>query len=142
MNADNNVAATLRFGSKKSEAAIQRSIKRKNYSYRDQRLAIKSELSIRTKALSNSEFPSQAIIDEFLIRPVTLPKLDLTWKQPNVVKFMVIRNLKGKCCFNVRLFSCFAAIYDKTTTMERDLLFSEIFATINEMANISFRKKR
>lgn len=65
--------------------------------FRDQRLAIKSELSIRAKALANSEFPSQAIIDEFLIRPTIMPKLDLKWKQPNVIKFLVLRILSRLC---------------------------------------------
>lgn len=58
-------------------------------SNRDQRLAIKSELMIRKKAMAVPTFPSQAVIDEFLVRPVILPKLNLQWKQPNVVKFLV-----------------------------------------------------
>lgn len=57
--------------------------------FREQRLAIKSELQIRKKAMADQEFPSQKIIDEFLNRPITLPKLDLNWKQPSVVKFLV-----------------------------------------------------
>lgn len=57
--------------------------------WKEQRLAIKSELTLRRKALAVAEFPSQAIIDEFLCRPVNLPKLDLKWRQPNLVKFLV-----------------------------------------------------
>lgn len=60
-----------------------------NYLFRNKRLAIKSELQIRKKAMVDKEFPSQQIIDEFLVRPCTLPKLDLAWKQPNMIKFMV-----------------------------------------------------
>lgn len=52
-------------------------------------MAIKSELQIRKKAMADPDFPSQKIIDEFMNRPVNLPKLDLNWKQPSVVKFLV-----------------------------------------------------
>lgn len=58
--------------------------------WKNQRLSIKSELLLRQKALKNDDFPSQAIIDEFLCRPVSLPKLDLNWRQPNLIKFLVI----------------------------------------------------
>lgn len=44
---------------------------------------------MRRKALVDPQFPSQAIIDEFLLMPGALPaSLDLRWKQPNVVKFV------------------------------------------------------
>ncbi|KAG4078802.1 hypothetical protein HA402_015392 [Bradysia odoriphaga] len=56
--------------------------------WKEQRLALKSELQIRKKAMADPDFPSQKLIDEFLNRPVTLPKLDLNWKQPSVVKFL------------------------------------------------------
>lgn len=57
-------------------------------------MAIKSELSIRQKAMMDKEFPSEAVIDEFLGRPIEVPTLDLNWKQPNVVKFLVRTFLK------------------------------------------------
>lgn len=57
--------------------------------YRENRLAIKAELSIRNKALLDAKFPSQEIIDEFMDRPTNLPPLNLKWKQPNLVKFLV-----------------------------------------------------
>lgn len=50
--------------------------------------AIKSEMQIRRKALVDPDFPSEAIIDEFLVMPTQLPPLDLRWKQPNVVRFV------------------------------------------------------
>ncbi|KAJ6643661.1 Flap endonuclease GEN [Pseudolycoriella hygida] len=56
--------------------------------WKEKRLAIKCELQIRKKAMADQDFPSQKIIDEYMNRPVALPKLDLTWKQPNVVKFL------------------------------------------------------
>lgn len=57
---------------------------------RDQRLAIKAELQIRKKAMQIDNFPSQEVIDEFLQEPSDLTGLDLRWKQPNLVKFLVI----------------------------------------------------
>lgn len=62
---------------------------KKSFFYREQRLTIKAELSIRNKALSDQNFPSQEIIDEFMDRPTNLPPLNLKWKQPNLVKFLV-----------------------------------------------------
>lgn len=59
--------------------------------FREKRLALKSELQIRKKALHNDEFPSQEIIDEFMQEPIDMTPLQLGWSQPNVVKF-VVRN--------------------------------------------------
>lgn len=56
--------------------------------WKDERLAIKSELSIRKKALADMNFPSQEIIKEFKSIPSRLPDLELKWKQPNLVKFI------------------------------------------------------
>lgn len=112
------MAATLVDGSKSQSISCPEQRSYTVFSYRDQRLAIKSELSIRAKALSNSEFPSQAIIDEFLIRPVNLPKLDLKWKQPNVIKFLVLfLKFKGERESFTSVY-IFAEFYDKTAAME------------------------
>jgi hypothetical protein len=46
---------------------------------------------MRKKALQNEDFPSQAIVDEFLHRQ-PLPKLDFSWKQPDIVRFIVSVN--------------------------------------------------
>ena len=43
---------------------------------------------LRKKALVDPEFPSAEIIDEFRREPEKLPKLNLKWKQPNLVKFL------------------------------------------------------
>ncbi|XP_055910917.1 flap endonuclease GEN [Eupeodes corollae] len=56
--------------------------------WRDERLALKSELALRKKAMLSPGFPSQEIIDEFLREPPSIPKLNLSWKQPNIVKFI------------------------------------------------------
>lgn len=56
--------------------------------WKEERLSLKSELALRKKAILDPEFPSQEIIDEFLRDPDSIPKLDLSWKQPNVVKFI------------------------------------------------------
>lgn len=43
---------------------------------------------LRKKALADPIFPSEDIIDEFLKQPNELPKLQLSWRQPNMVKFI------------------------------------------------------
>lgn len=56
---------------------------------REKRLALKSELQIRKKAMVNEEFPSQEVIDEFMQEPIDMAALQLGWFQPNLVKFVV-----------------------------------------------------
>jgi hypothetical protein len=46
---------------------------------------------MRRKALQNGNFPSQALVDEFLHRQ-PLPELDLNWKQPDIFSFIVSVN--------------------------------------------------
>jgi hypothetical protein len=43
---------------------------------------------MRRKALQDGNFPSQALVDEFLHRQ-PVPELDLNWKQPDIVSFIV-----------------------------------------------------
>uniref|UniRef100_A0A182INU8 Flap endonuclease GEN n=1 Tax=Anopheles atroparvus TaxID=41427 RepID=A0A182INU8_ANOAO len=57
--------------------------------WKQQRANIKAELDIKRKALADPEFPHEPIIEEFLTRPCELPTLDLSWRQPNLVKFIV-----------------------------------------------------
>jgi hypothetical protein len=59
--------------------------------FREERKCIIAELKMREKALQNEDFPSQAMMDEFLHRQ-PLPKLDFTWKQPEIVSFIVSIN--------------------------------------------------
>ncbi|XP_064547433.1 flap endonuclease GEN [Drosophila montana] len=56
--------------------------------WKEQRLSIKAELTLRKKALLDVEFPNEEIISEFLTEPPTLPNLKLDWRQPNIVKFI------------------------------------------------------
>uniref|UniRef100_A0A182RQM2 Flap endonuclease GEN n=1 Tax=Anopheles funestus TaxID=62324 RepID=A0A182RQM2_ANOFN len=56
--------------------------------WKQQRSNIKTELDIKRKALKDPDFPQEPIIDEFLTRPCELPALDLSWRQPNLVKFI------------------------------------------------------
>uniref|UniRef100_A0A182K1H1 Flap endonuclease GEN n=1 Tax=Anopheles christyi TaxID=43041 RepID=A0A182K1H1_9DIPT len=56
--------------------------------WKQQRCNIKTELEIKRKALKDPEFPHEPIIEEFLTRPCQLPALDLSWRQPNLVKFI------------------------------------------------------
>lgn len=104
---------------------------------REKRLAIKSELQIRKRAMVDEEFPSQKIIDEFLNRPVTLPKLDLNWKQPSVVKFLVRLHLVTRPC--ITRYNCYTIteIHESSAAMGRNLLLPEIPTTANQMATIS-----
>lgn len=57
--------------------------------FREQRLEIKNELGMRNKAINIENFPNEELINEFLIRKDNVSKLDLRWKQPNMVKFVV-----------------------------------------------------
>ncbi|XP_058821465.1 flap endonuclease GEN [Topomyia yanbarensis] len=56
--------------------------------WKQQRANIKAEMDVKRKALLQPEFPPEAIIDEFMVRSCELPKLDLEWRQPNLVKFI------------------------------------------------------
>ncbi|XP_043650347.1 flap endonuclease GEN [Drosophila teissieri] len=56
--------------------------------WKEQRLSIKAELTLRRKALLSADFPNEEIIAEFLSEPDTIPNLNLNWRQPNLVKFI------------------------------------------------------
>ncbi|XP_037811751.1 flap endonuclease GEN [Lucilia sericata] len=56
--------------------------------WKEERLSIKAELAMRKKALADPKFPSEEIIEEFLKQPTDVPKLQLHWRQPNMVKFI------------------------------------------------------
>ncbi|KAH8278244.1 hypothetical protein KR044_006951 [Drosophila immigrans] len=58
------------------------------FKLREQRLAIKAELMLRKKALTDANFPNEEIISEFLSEPDIVPNLNLDWQQPNIVKFV------------------------------------------------------
>nr|XP_036220026.1 flap endonuclease GEN isoform X2 [Bactrocera oleae] len=56
--------------------------------WKEERLSLKAELSLRKKAMTDPLFPSEEIIAEFLNEPSTVPTLTLTWRQPNIIKFV------------------------------------------------------
>lgn len=51
---------------------------------------VKLELKIRNKALENINFPSEAVIDEFLTVP-QYPEVTAKWDLPNINSFIVSR---------------------------------------------------
>lgn len=58
--------------------------------YREKRVLILNEVSLRKKALLDKNFPNQKLIDEFLIKKDLVPtKLDIKWKQPQINQFIV-----------------------------------------------------
>lgn len=52
-------------------------------------MAIKNEIQIRTKALQEKDFPSTQIIHEFKKKLDPPKTFDRSWRQPNIVKFVV-----------------------------------------------------
>lgn len=64
---------------------------------------------MRKKALQKEDFPSQAMIDEFLHRQ-PLPEVVFTWKKPEIVSFIVSVNSLTYCKLAMKLpISPFAA---------------------------------
>ncbi|TMW47737.1 hypothetical protein DOY81_007193 [Sarcophaga bullata] len=56
--------------------------------WKEERISIKAELTLRKKALADANFPSKEIIEEFLEQPKEIPRLKLDWGQPNMIKFV------------------------------------------------------
>ncbi|KAL1501469.1 hypothetical protein ABEB36_006786 [Hypothenemus hampei] len=56
--------------------------------YKNERLNMKNEISMRSKALQDPNFPSDLLINEFLQSKDNVKQLDLTWKRPDVVNFV------------------------------------------------------
>lgn len=56
--------------------------------FREERISLKTELTLRKKALLDANFPSEEIIEEFLNQPKEIPRLKLDWGQPNMIKFV------------------------------------------------------
>lgn len=47
---------------------------------------------MRNKALKDANFPDENIINEYLVKKDNVLQLDLKWKQPDMVNF-VVRNI-------------------------------------------------
>ncbi|ENN77668.1 hypothetical protein HUJ04_000838 [Dendroctonus ponderosae] len=58
------------------------------FKYKDERVRVKNEVAMRSKAMQDPNFPDEAIIKEFLDRKDHVKELELTWKQPNLVQFV------------------------------------------------------
>nr|CAD7258171.1 unnamed protein product [Timema shepardi] len=54
----------------------------------EDRKVVSLELGIRKKALQDPKFPSQDMMDEFL-RTRDMPQVDMTWRQPRILDFIV-----------------------------------------------------
>ncbi|KAK9892522.1 hypothetical protein WA026_020507 [Henosepilachna vigintioctopunctata] len=56
--------------------------------YKEERLVIKNEVNIRSKALQDENFPNEVLINEFLTSKDKITKVDIKWRQPDLVKFV------------------------------------------------------
>ncbi|XP_050501877.1 flap endonuclease GEN isoform X1 [Diabrotica virgifera virgifera] len=56
--------------------------------YKIERAKIKNEVAMRSKALKDPEFPDENLIKEFLTKKDHVSRLDLEWKQPDLVEFV------------------------------------------------------
>ncbi|CAG9861054.1 unnamed protein product [Phyllotreta striolata] len=59
-----------------------------NEEYKRERQKITNELSIRSKALEIADFPNEELIQEFLVSKDNVTRLDLKWRQPDLLKFL------------------------------------------------------
>lgn len=59
------------------------------FKYKEERLRLKNEVAMRSKAMQDPNFPNEGLIKEFLDRKDHVKELELTWKQPNLVQFVV-----------------------------------------------------
>lgn len=57
--------------------------------YKEEYKAVKNELSMRSKALADPDFPNQELIKEFMDKKDSIRKVDLVWKQPDILKFII-----------------------------------------------------
>ncbi|XP_020300170.1 flap endonuclease GEN [Pseudomyrmex gracilis] len=60
-----------------------------NNDFRDKRILLLNEISLRKKATQKENFPNQELLEEFLVRKDSVPtKLDIEWKQPQINQFI------------------------------------------------------
>lgn len=81
--------ATRSFGSESGWRGICPVCRLIGVSFRNERLEIKQELQIRSKALIQKDFPSTQIIHEFKKKLDPPKEFESSWGQPNIVKFVV-----------------------------------------------------
>ncbi|CAH1118282.1 unnamed protein product [Phaedon cochleariae] len=58
------------------------------FKFKEERMRIKNELNIRSRALQDPNFPDENLINEFLVKKDNVSKLDLKWRQPDLVAFV------------------------------------------------------
>lgn len=63
---------------------------------KDRKAFVKNELNIRKRTLNLPNFPNEELIDEYLVTKESIPSLNINWKQPNLIKFIVGRCM-SKC---------------------------------------------
>ncbi|RZC40192.1 flap endonuclease GEN [Asbolus verrucosus] len=56
--------------------------------FKNERLDIKNELNMRSKALMDAEFPDEGLINEFLAKKSNVSKLNLKWRKPDLINFV------------------------------------------------------
>ncbi|XP_044261035.1 flap endonuclease GEN [Tribolium madens] len=56
--------------------------------FKNERLEIKNELNMRSKALIDPNFPDENLINEFLSEKSKISKLNLKWRRPDLVNFI------------------------------------------------------
>lgn len=44
---------------------------------------------MRNKALENPDFPNEELINEYLVKKDNVSELNISWQQPDMVRFMV-----------------------------------------------------
>lgn len=57
--------------------------------FKEERLFIKNEVNVRSKALKDPNFPNEELIEEYSVIKDKVSKVDLKWEQPNLVSFVV-----------------------------------------------------
>jgi hypothetical protein len=64
--------------------------------FENERLEIKNELNMRSKALADPSFPDEELVNEFLVKKSNVSELNLEWTKPDLINFVVswVRRLK------------------------------------------------
>lgn len=57
--------------------------------FKEERVRIKNELNMRSKALADPDFPNYNLVKEFLVRKDNVSGFNLKWKQPDMLNFVV-----------------------------------------------------
>lgn len=57
--------------------------------FKEERSRIKNEISVRSKAIEDESFPNEVLMNEFLERKDNVAELNLKWKKPDLINFIV-----------------------------------------------------